>query len=61
MVKEQFLGGRLYSSKSARGFGNMFWPTLFSNWEISSWTVRPNPEDRINRKPDDQIYDWTTE
>ena len=26
-----------------------------------SWTIRLNWEDRINRKPDDQIYDRTTE
>ena len=24
---------------------------------VSNWTVRPNPEGQINRKPDDRIYD----
>ena len=27
----------------------------------TSWSIRPNPEDRINRKPDDIIFDLTTE
>ena len=27
----------------------------------ASWFLRPNPEDRINRKPEDQKYDQTTE
>ena len=25
---------------------------------ILSWSVRPNPEDGINRKPDDRIIDY---
>ena len=25
---------------------------------ISSWSIRPNPEDGINRKPDDRIIDY---
>ena len=31
---------------------------ILSNFIITnflSWSIRPNPEDRINRKPDDQI------
>ena len=27
----------------------------------SSWYSKPNPEDRINRKPDDQKNDWRTQ
>ena len=27
----------------------------------ASWSSRPNPEDRINRKPGDQKNDQTTE
>ena len=27
----------------------------------TSWYIRPNPEDQIKRKPDDQIYDKITE
>ena len=29
--------------------------------KVLSWYGRPNPEDRINRKPEDRIYDWRTE
>ena len=32
-----------------------------SNAPLPSWYGRPNPEDRINRKPKDQIFDRTTE
>ena len=34
----------------------MFSPFSFQS-EQSSWVLRPNPEDRINRKPEDQIFD----
>ena len=30
---------------------------IIRQWPMS-WYIRPNPEDRINRKPDDWIYDW---
>ena len=27
--------------------------------QFLSWYIRPNQEDQINKKPDDQIYDRT--
>ena len=32
----------------------------FSLWLDSNWYIRSNPEDRINRKLEDQIFDWRT-
>ena len=35
--------------------------SLMTNYNQSSWSIRPNPEDRIYNKPDDQIIDQTNE
>ena len=45
----------LLSCALAQPETNLFWAFQ------SNWYGRPNPEDRINRKPEDQIYDQRTE